>query len=172
MKKVLVLASLTAVALMVCSCDFLRRAAGRPTSDEIEAKREYIQKTEAQKKAQDELRAKAEQYTKDSLAAWDYLNACGREIMSSRKFNRMDSFVLDYDYFLMVGSFSNESNALKLVSEVVDGGYNASTLSIRPGMTAVGICGSNDIVEFSESLKEVWDKPFCPSDAWILVVER
>lgn len=168
MRKALPFILLSAFVLLPTGCDFLRKAAGRPTSDEIELKRELIREHEAQLKAMEEAAQKAAEYTRDSTDAWNAIEASGRKVRTASEFKRMDADILDYDYYLVVGSFSDERNALKVVSAVLESGFQASTIALRPGFTAVGACPSNDIVEFNKSVNEVVGKPFCPSDAWIL----
>lgn len=169
MKKLLLFVALSASILMTSGCDFLRRAAGRPTSVEIEAKREYINEMELKRKALEEQQARALKYSEDSLVARDFLESAGYEFFPSSKFNRLDASVLESAYCLVIGSFSNENNALKLISQVVDTGFQASTIAIRPGFTAVGICCTDDVVEFADAIKKVEGMSFCPKDAWILV---
>ena len=169
MKKLLLYAALSALLLMTSGCDFLRRAAGRPSSADIEAKKEYISQIEAQRKAEEEQKAVAMKYTQDSLAAWEFIADSGIMMAPSSQFARLDTSVLESGYYLIIGSFSNEYNALKVVAKAVDAGYNASTINLRPGYTAVGVCQSDDIVEFANSLKKVREEVFCPKEAWILV---
>ncbi len=169
MKKLLFYVALSALVLTASGCDFLRRAAGRPTSADIEAKREYISRIEAQRKAEEEQKVQAEKYTRDSLAAWEFIAGSGISMTPASYFVKLDRSVLESDYYLIVGSFSNEYNALNTVARVVDAGYSASTITLRPGYTTVGVCRSDDIVEFANSLKKVREEAFCPKEAWILV---
>ena len=169
MKKLLLYAALSVLLLMTSSCDFLRRAAGRPSSADIEAKKEYISQIEAQRKAEAEQKAMAMKYTQDSLAAWEFIAESGIMLTPSSQFERLDTSLLESGYYLIIGTFFNEYNAMKTVAKVVDAGYSASTINLKPGYTTVGVCQSDDIVEFANSLKKVREEVFCPKEAWILV---
>lgn len=177
MRNTITIASLLLVLALVSGCDFFRKVAGRPTSEEIRAKTEAMAKVaeehqarelEAKEKAVRDSLAKVS-YTIDSLAAREALK--GEKVMGPRGSGGLKDGVLCSKYCIIVGSFSNRTNAERLGKEISDKGYSMELVQFKNGYTAVGLCGTDDIVRIVRSLEEVRRQDFCPKGVWILANE-
>lgn len=170
MKKFLKFSLLLLTFSCFVSCDFLRTVAGRPTSSDL-------QKIRDDKKAE-EVRAKAvadslnliKQYTADSLAAQTEISTDFISKKSS-ELRAINVSTLESEYYFIIGAFSEIKNAQKSAQAVADAGYSYALLSYRNGQTAVGVCPSDDVVEFLRTVKKVRTEEFCPEEAWILIKE-
>lgn len=183
MKKSYILV-LLAVVLTVSGCDFFRKVAGRPTSDDLEIKRAEIAHSERVKaeaareqEMQDSIRA-AREYARMSVeyAKQDSLNAasvlkkkeCVMYDLSSLK--GLASGKLNHRYYMIVGSFRDEANADRFIRKIAeDPAMRPEKIHFRTGMIAVGVCPSNSIVDLPSIVDEVRTRTFCPKDAWMLV---
>lgn len=154
---------------VVGSCDFFRSLAGRPTSDEIAAKRELIVLAEKMKKnAEDSLR-KAEQkrisdslYVAEALAGEDGKGVLRTGAKSIREGQ------LESAYIVMIGTFSESRNAGRLAEKAEEAGFEPLLLECRNGFTAVGINPGNSLTDAYFTLCKAREHDFCPKDAWIL----
>lgn len=183
MRKVLLLTYfLLSVALAVSGCDFFRRLAGRPTSKDIETKREVIRFAE-EKKAEE---ARLEEARKDSLRLADSLAALGTvqkgvsgqdkaAVQVDEGKNVNDGKVNDRKmkdgkkrFYIVMASFSSPENARKYLARMEEKGYPGELLGFKGDYTGVGICGTDDEQEAKESLKEIKRQDFCPSGVWII----
>lgn len=171
MKRILLLALLAICIPSVSGCDFFRKLADRPTSAEIEAKRQYIEAAEtAHRNRLDSLKL-AQKQASDSLAVLDSLKNSHSNLVSSGKMGGVASSKLDKRYCIIVGSFADRNNAAKMASMVSAAGYEPVVMSYNNGFTAVGVCPSDTLTEVFAKLKEVKTQKFCPADAWVLVNE-
>ena len=163
----------TVCVLGLSGCDMFRKIAGRPTSDEIAAKREKIEAIEQEAARQAELRAKIVQ---DSLQACvaDSLEmvsemAKGTVVVTQPKLlPDTERHTLAKRYYLVAGSFANADNAVRLAETIRTLGYEAVTVRYPSGTTQVLLCPSRTLVEAYRNLKNVRDEKFCPKDVWIL----
>ncbi|MBR4756920.1 MAG: SPOR domain-containing protein [Bacteroidales bacterium] len=157
-KSFLALIILLAVASSVTGCDFFRRLAGRPTSAEIEAKRQAI----AQKESSDSLAALAAvesqpvQETEQQAAPETQTVPETKPEIGKKRF------------YIVMASFSNQDNARKCLAKMEERGYPGVLLGFKGGFTGVGICGTDDEQEAKESLKEIKRQDFCPTGVWII----
>lgn len=171
MKKTIVILS---AALMLCTgCDFLRMTAGRPTSADIQEKKERIAKIEQQKAQarQDSIRraeekaaaehAVLERHILDSLS-----HAKGTIIPLSRLGGI--SAPLASRYYIIVGAFQSLPNAEKKLASCASAGYVASIIRFKSGLNAVALCPSDDIVYTVKMLSDLRRGGLCPEDGWIL----
>lgn len=157
--------------VLVCSlllpvlggCDFLRRVAGRPTSSDIEAKREFIACERAARQALADSIAREEKRVADSLALADSLERTNT-VVSGRELKHD----LEARYYIIVGSFGKESNAQAFARKTEAAGYPATLIAYKNGFTAVGICPSSGLAEAAAALHKVRKESFCPAGAWIL----
>lgn len=163
-----------AAALVLCTgCDAFRRIAGRPTSDEIEARKVEIALAQEAARHQariDSLRRIEKELT-DSLAIIDSLRQLHGTILNPAKMGGLFTTKLDSRYYIVVGAMKQRENAEKLLTQVQESGYVATLISFRNGFNAVGICSTDNLNEAFVSLKKVKEEPFCPPDVWILVNE-
>lgn len=171
MKKFLLFSALLASLLAVSSCDFFRHLAGRPTSADIEAKREYILRTEMEHQARIDSLARVQKQLSDSLALLDSVRKSSSNMITTSKLGNLGGQKLPYRYYIVVGAFSNKDNASRLASKLDAEGFSPTVVPYRNGFTAVAICPSNTLSEVYASLKSVKDRKFCPADAWVLVNE-
>jgi len=166
--KTAVPAALCAAILLLGGCDFFRRAAGRPTSADIAAKRDAIEReTMAHEARMDSLRQVQKQIS-DSLAVMDSIKAFSKSVVEARQLKAESKAGLGARYYVIVGSFSKVSNARAFADKITAKGYPATLISYKNGFTAVGICPSDKLQEVYASLKKVSKEPFCPKGAWIL----
>ena len=150
MKKILpTLAFLSAAALSVSGCDFFRTLAGRPTSGEIEAKREVIRRQEAETKAP------------EATAVADTIQVAEAPVEEIKQ-------EVKKRYYVVVASFSNPDNARKSLARMTERGYPGELLGFKGGYTGVGICGTDSEEEAKASLKELKRQDFCPQGVWII----
>lgn len=175
---------LTALALAFCltvagGCDFLRKVAGRPTSEDLAALSQQARVREQEAAAardsaaaarEASIRARARQ--DDSLAAVRVIQDGTLAVTPISKLGGLPLGAPSARYSVVLGAFSSEANVRRLSSRVSDAGYAVETLAYRNGTRAVLAAGSDDIVEFSGSLQRLLSEPFCPQDAWILVNEQ
>ena len=154
--------------MCVSGCDFLRSIAGRPTSADIEAKRLLIEREEAAHRARlDSLAAIRKQVT-DSLALLDSIRIMNGTIVEKRQLNRLSTTSLSRRYYIIVGSFGDRSNALRLSKAIKSKGYETELIPYKNGFTAVGVCPTDSLSSVCASLRKVRGESFCPADAWIL----
>ena len=186
MKKSFILI-LIAVVLTVTGCDFFRKVAGRPTSQDIEKRKAQIAIVEKQREeqareqarldsirvAKEQIRLAEEKAAKDSLDALSSLKAKGCMMYDLASLKGISEGNLHHRYYIVVGSFRDANNAdkfMKKVSKDVD--MEPLKVRFRNGMVAVGVCPRNEIVQIASVIDEVRTKSFCPKDAWILVNEE
>lgn len=168
MKKALTfIPLLMAVALAVTGCDFFRTLAGRPTSKEIEAKREIISRHEvaAQADTIKEVSAPADEalpVVEEKVTAVEEPAPAVKETAPAVAADGKKRF------YVVIASFSNPENAKKSLARMADRGYQGELLSLKGGFTGVGICGTDDEQEAKESLKQVKRQDFCPPGIWII----
>lgn len=171
MKKSLVI--LMAVSMLILTgCDFFRRLAGRPTSEDIENRKlEILLAQEAAEQARLDSLRREQQMVLDSIAALDSIKQQGGTILNPSKLGGLFATKLEARYYVIVGSFRQRTNAEALVNRISDHGYSPALISFRNGMIAVGVCPVNTLPDALTSLKTVKSEEFCPSDVWILVNE-
>ncbi len=170
-KKVSMLCALSAVLLFCSGCDFLRKMAGRPTSEDIEAKREVIALEEARHQARLDSLAVVEKQAADSLALLDSIRRSGSVILGTGRLGGVAAASLHCRYYIIIGAFSNADNAKRLAEKAQKAGVEATRIPCTNGYTAVSVFPSNSLAEVYSSLLKVKGYEFCPDDAWILVNE-
>lgn len=173
MKKSLVLV-LAVCAIVVSSCDFVRKIAGRPTAKQVEAVRvERARQEEARHQARLDSMRRIQQQIADSLAMEQYLldslAQSKSTVMTPSNLGGIGVSNLEYKYYIVVGSFRDPSNALRKKTECDNAGFPAQIIGFRNGLNAVSVCPSNSIAETIRNLKTIKGKSFCPQDGWVLV---
>jgi len=168
MKKHIIFLALVSM-FMLTGCDFFRRMAGRPTSDEIEAMRvEKLRVEEQRLQAEIVALEEEKQAVKDSIEALKLIRQQEGTLLNPSALGGLFSTKLEARYCVIVGSFRYRSNAERLFKTVSDKGYSPSLISFRSGMTAVGICPVNSLKEAMNAVAKVRGEAFCPDDVWIL----
>lgn len=156
-------------ALIATGCDFLRKVAGRPTSQEIEAM--AARNAEAEKARQEAVRdsiAAVRKHEADSVAALDTMKMNGYKMMTTSNFGGLAVADLPFRYYIIVGSFSNMDNAMRCSQTYSGRGYDAEIIALKNGYNVVGVCKTNDAAQLCQSLKELKRQAFCPPQVWIL----
>lgn len=173
MRKSYILLALTAL-LMITGCDFMRKLAGRPTSEDIENKKiEMLRAEEAALQARlDSLRQVEQKMLQDSLNVLDSIRQLGGSILNPASMGGLFATKLESRYYIILGSFRARSNAEALFKVAKDAGYKPALISFgKGGLIAVGVSPVNRLSDALASLNEVKKEKFCPSDVWILVNE-
>lgn len=196
MRKALTIAALAATVCLLGGCDFFRVLAGRPSSREIDSKRKTIltldtlareTTDEAVLNVQEGQPAPASTQPKtppktEPLVTGRKAPAATQPktepFMTERKptvhTRSLDQFSdprPEFRYYVMVGTFGNYENAVRQASRSVQSGYRAVLLPFKTGMTAVGVCPTNDLEAANATFEILVTEDFCPKDAWILNVE-
>ena len=176
MRKAIIIAAMAASVCLLGGCDFIRNLAGRPTSSDLEAKRQQIaREVAAVKQKKDSLEAAASQererirkWVSDSLALEDSLRRSGDDVVKSSERMGISHASLTNRYYVMIGAFSSSANAARQAARAEKAGYKAAVIPLKNGISAVGVCPTNSLTEICAALKKVRQEPFCPADAWIL----
>ena len=171
MKHILVI-SLACQILLFSGCDAFRTIAGKPTSSDIEAKKEKI---EAKLKAAHEARLdslrRIEKSLADSAAVMDSIKKEGGTILNPGAMGGLTASKLDYRYYIVVGAFANPENAESLLAKAREAGYIGIIITFKNGFNAVGLSQTDHIEKAYSALQKLKGESFCPQDAWILVNE-
>jgi len=160
---------------MLGGCDFIRTVAGRPTSADIEAKRELIARKEAEAQAEREAAEAAEaarRHSADSLAAEEFLRQEKCTIIDASQLKSLDITSVGTKYAIIVGAFSQTGNAQAFVDKLSGLGYDAAVIRYTNGHEVVGVCPTDDVVRLAEQYPKVKSEKFCPAEAWILVKNK
>ena len=160
--------------LTLTGCDFMRKLAGRPTSEDIEEKRlELLRAEEAALQARiDSLRKAEQKMISDSLNALDSIRQLGGSILNPAAMGGLFATKLEARYYIILGSFRARSNAENLFNVAKSAGYRPALISFgKGGLIAVGVSPVNRLQDALAALNEVKKEKFCPKDVWILVNE-
>lgn len=173
MKKALVILVFVFTVTLVTGCDFLRSIIGRPTSDQIEAKRAIVEKAEGARQAViDSLKSIQQKSEADSLAVLDSLAGLNSTILEGRQVSDDVKSALGNRYYIIIGSFYTKENADRLCATAKGKGYDAKLINYKNGFTAVALNPSDRLVDVYESLVKIKQEKFCPEDVWILDIKR
>ena len=173
MKKSCILILLIAV-LSLTGCDFMRKLAGRPTSDDVEMKRiEILKAEEAALQARlDSLRNVEQRMIQESLTALVPNRQVGGSHPNPASLGGLFATKLEARYYIILGSFRARANAEALFKVAKDAGYKPALISFgKGGLIAVGVSPVNRLPDAYTALNDVRKEKFCPKDVWILVNE-
>ena len=168
-KKLLLIAAFAAALSLLGGCDFFRKMAGRPTSADIQAKRELIEKEEAGHRARLDSLKMVEKAMADSLNLIDSILAMQSSVIPAGNLQGLRTSKLTKHYYIVIGAFSVEANSEKMISKAEARGYECVKIPFANGCVSVGICGTDVLSEAFASLRKVRKEPFCPADVWVLV---
>ena len=190
MRKARIIVAFALSASLLHGCDFFRILAGRPTSREIEEKRRAIQLMDTAPAQEPEdtlvLTAVPEEPAAEAPAAPETRQQPATEAapaqetkpavtggirVSTRKAELFADPKPTYRYYVMIGTFGSRDNAVRLSGKAGEAGFPVSLLPFANGMTAVGVCPSDDFGEICASLEKLRQESFCPKDACILKIE-
>ena len=148
--------SLALACALVCSCDFLRSVAGRPTSREIASA--VAAKAEAEREAavQDSLRqAEAARALADSIAKASTPAPVAVDEPVAR-------------YYVVVGVFNSKDHAQKKVNQCTEKGMTAKFIRFKTGKYGVLVNPSDTKEEGERMLSDLKARKLCSSSAWLL----
>lgn len=166
------------VALAATGCDFFRKLAGRPTSDQIAAMAEAIRLEESARIA-DSLRKALAEPQEDSAAttpapATPAAQAASTPTASSpvtaatTPATAAPAPAGDLKrFYVVMASFGNSANANKYASILEAKGYPAMILK-RGSYQVVAVCGTDDEAAIKQSFDEIRRQDFCPQGVWII----
>lgn len=164
MKKILLVTSLLTVVLMVSGCDFFRRLAGRPTSEDIAAKKEILASATPAQQAES---AEAKNAS-DSLAVMKALEENPRILVKANHLNLKKDSGLNTKFCVMTGTFGDPANADRLFAKATAAGYKGTLIHYANDLTAVGIGPTNSLVEAYKTLQKVLGEDFFSKESWII----
>lgn len=171
MRKYIMLLAVAALFTLT-GCDFFRKMAGRPTSEELEAMRIEKLRVEEERLQADLLRLQQEkQAVEDSIEALKLIRQQEGTLLNPASLGGLFTTRLEARYCVILGAFHYRSNAERLHKEVADKGYSPSLISFRNGLIAVGICPTGSLQEAMAAVRDVKNEDFCPDDVWILANE-
>lgn len=163
----LILSSLT----LFSSCDYLRRLAGRPTSEDIAVIKERIvadsiARADSIAKVQAAIAAKhkAEEEMKEALAI------IGGEGMYIKKLSEtagLRSGTIPARYAIVTGGYSQHSNTMIQINSFSPD-MNATYITLGNGLEAVLVVPSDNLLEVANSIPQVRAQRMCPKGIWIL----
>ena len=165
---------IVAAVLCLTGCDFMRKLAGRPTSEDVEMKRiEILRAEEAALQARlDSLRKVEQRMIQDSLNALDSIRQIGGSILNPASLGGLFATKLEARYYIILGSFRTRANAESLFKVAKEAGYKPALISFgKGGLIAVGVSPVNRLPDAYTALNDVRKEKFCPKDVWILVNE-
>ena len=165
---------IVASVLCLTGCDFMRKLAGRPSSEDVEIKRiEILRAQEAALQARlDSLRMEEQRMIQASLNALDSIRQAGGSILNPAALGGLFATKLEARYYIVLGSFKSKTNAEALFNVAKEAGYKPAMINFgKGGLIAVGVCPANRLSDAYEALNEVRKEKFCPQDVWILVNE-
>ena len=164
MKKLFpVITALIAASLSVTGCDFFRALAGRPTSRDIEAKRELM-KADSVRRADSIALVQAAAAASDTVVK-DTAQATAEKAETAVKPAKKR-------FYVILGAFSSRENAERYARKIKGLGYEPEFFGFTEGRTAVGIGGTDDGEEAKAFMKELKRQDFCPAGIWILDRKR
>ncbi len=163
------------VALAATGCDFFRKLAGRPTSDQIAAMAEAIRLEESARIA-DSLRKALAEPQEDSAAttpapatqAASTPTASSPVTAATTPAAAAPAPAGDLKrFYVVMASFGNSANANKYASILEAKGYPATILK-RGSYQVVAVCGTDDEAAIKQSFDEIRRQDFCPQGVWII----
>ena len=156
--------------LSLSSCDMFRKLAGRPTAADLNDKRiEMInQELIAHKSIIDSLKLN-EKKLLDSVAVLNAIIEGLPKMQATSKFGGLYNTELGAAYYVIVGIFKDEKNAITLIDEASEQGYFPTIIKMKNGNNMVALAGSQSFSSALLSLMSVRREDFCPEDAWILL---
>lgn len=175
MKKVLVIGAIAALMLLASGCDAFRKMAGRPTSEDIELKRDLVEAAQlaqqlAEKARQDSIEA-SRKHIADSLAANQAMIDSGLPVKTAKQVSAAAKARMGHRYRIIIGAFANADNARRMQKQAEESGVEAELIPYISGITAVGVGPSDDLASLYGPYTLIKDQPFFPKAAWIMDIE-
>lgn len=171
MRKYIIFLAVAAMFTLT-GCDFFRKMAGRPTSEELETMRvEKLRIEEARLQASLVELQKEKQAVEDSIEAMKLIRQQQGTLLNPATLGGLFTTKLEAKYCVVIGAFRQRSNAERLLHAASEKGYSPSLISFRNGLIAVGLCPVDTPQQAWQAMKKVKGEAFCPDDVWILANE-
>ena len=172
MRKCAVYILIFSILSCATGCDFLRRAAGRPVSADIEAKRELIRQDSLRRQAVadslERIRLEREAYVADSLAVMDTLSSEGVFIRRASEIPSMKGADLQARFWLVTGAFRNRTYADRLVLKLENAGFESRSVVPSKGLVTVLAAPSETIRGVFDSYRLYRSSSLYNPQVWIL----
>lgn len=158
--------------LTLGGCDFLRKVASRPTSQEIQAKSELIQKR--QQEVRDSLFKVQETIRLAQAAKKDSLDAAGLLASLGVKSSSVFSFGTPLDllpgrFNLITGVYRQDATARSQFNAQKAKGFDPIYVRFKGGVKAVCLASSDTLSVVASAARDGMDGKVCPKDAWVYV---
>jgi len=181
MKKVTRFVSISFI-LIYCvaafsSCDFLRKVAGRPTSEDLALGKRLLDMKEQMKadslqRVHDSLQIAAqlikEQEYRDSLSAVSRLDSMGTNLSGIFRFGEPQNDIPG-KFSAIIGVYRSNYTAAEKMSEVRNNGFNPFAIVFEGGERAVCLISSDNLSDVADAIELGRTTKDCPKDAWIYV---
>ena len=176
-RKISLLALVASMPLFQ-GCDFFRRVAGRPDSEELAAIRSEVLCQQAAERdsvaavraREDSLKA-ARAREEDSLRTLKAVRSLSGNILSVSSLGGFADGEALNRYYIVLGSYKFTSNANTLAQKADNAGFRTVLVKMKNGLTVVAVDPSDRISDVLASLRKVRPQDFCPEDVWVLVNE-
>jgi len=159
------------------SCDFLRKVAGRPTSEDLALGKRLLEmkqqmKADSLRRVQDSLEIVAqlikEQEYKDSLTAVARLDSMGTNLSAVFRFGEPQNEIPG-KFSAIVGVYRSNYMAAEKMSAAIHNGFEPFTINFEGGERAVCLVSSDNLADVADAIEEGRRTKDCPFDAWIYV---
>ena len=177
MRRITVICAFVLLLQLAAGCDFFRVVAGRPTSKELEQKRETVvakeiaeREAEARERFVRDSLAASEKHLTDSVAAETFFKETKVSRIRSGALPGLRTDDFPYRYCIVLAGFTQPQNAENFSARLKEAGYEPVVLRYTRGNnTVVGVNPSDDIAAIRASYEKVRTEKFCPRDAWIFI---
>ncbi|MGN0188185.1 MAG: hypothetical protein ACI395_01590, partial [Candidatus Cryptobacteroides sp.] len=154
--------------LMLSGCDFFRRVAGRPDSEELAVIRTEVLRRQAAerdsiaavKAREDSVRAERAR-VEDSLRTVEAVKSFVGNILSASSLGGISGSASNR-YYIVLGSYKMGSNARALAAKASAAGYRTELVGMRNSLIIVAVDPSDKIADILKSLRRVRLENFCP----------
>lgn len=138
----------------------------RPTSEDIEAKRQMIENEKlAHQNRLDSIDIIQKQIA-DSLAILDSIRYSNSRLVEVKNLTQESKDSLSFRYYVVVATFSKSENAAKYSESVKSQGYEPCFINYMNGYIAIGLNPANTLEQAYNNMRDI-RSGFCP-EAWIL----
>jgi len=173
MKRLVFYFAFLTISFALTSCDMFRSLAGRPTSEEIEAKREIIRAEQAARaEAVEDSLAKVRQAINDAQADSAATEAFAEMALVFRPAKQykieIEQLLADTEYYAVMGSFKDAGNAARKAESITEAGFGCVVVNLYNGLKIVLVPAGNAPRELLDRVNSIKKMDFCPSDLWIL----
>lgn len=144
------------LVVTLTGCDWVKKQLGMATSEDI-----------ARMKLEMEQMAAREQRVKDSLERVRL-----DSIKLAQQAQDMPYSKLDKQFYVVLGSFKKDFNAVNMVKALEKAGYSPVRIALKNGFDMVAAVGCSTIQEAWEEIKRIEESDLCPYDVWVYNIEQ